>query len=83
MGVPSDDRLPTASSLRQAFNLTNSEADVVLGLAKGRRARDIAAMRGVTIGTLRAQLTSIFLKTNTRRQSELLLLILSDHFHKG
>jgi DNA-binding CsgD family transcriptional regulator len=83
MGVPSDDRLPTVSSLRQAFNLTKSEADVVLGLARGGRARDIAAMRGVSIGTLRSQLRSIFLKTNTRRQSELLLLILSDHFHQG
>jgi DNA-binding CsgD family transcriptional regulator len=80
MSVPSDDRMPTVNGLRQEFNLTKSEAEIVIALAEGRCAREIATMRGVSIGTLRAQLRSIFLKTNTRRQSDLLLLILSDHF---
>jgi len=65
------------TSLRQMFNLTKSEAEIAVALARGHDTDEIAAMRRVSIGTLRVQLRSIFTKTNTRRQSELVALILS------
>lgn len=64
------------SDLRKIFGLTNSEAAIAVELSLGRDIDEIAEMRQVSTGTLRAQLKSIFLKTSTRRQSELVALVL-------
>lgn len=73
---PGDASTEMATSLRQTYNLTRSEAEVAISLAAGHDMHQIAKMRQVSIGTLRAQLRTIFLKTNTRRQSELVIIIL-------
>jgi DNA-binding CsgD family transcriptional regulator len=70
-------RAQQVTNFRQTFNLTKSEAEVAVALSRGHDIDEIADMRRVSIGTLRAQLRSIFTKTNTRRQSELMVLILS------
>jgi DNA-binding CsgD family transcriptional regulator len=70
-------RAQQLTNLCHTFNLTKSEAEISIALARGHDMDEIAEMRGVRIGTLRVQLRSIFGKTNTRRQSELVALILS------
>jgi DNA-binding CsgD family transcriptional regulator len=70
-------RAQQITNIRKTFSLTKSEAEVAVALASGHDVDEIAAMRQVGIGTLRAQLRSIFTKTHTRRQSELVVLILS------
>ncbi|MGH6847552.1 MAG: helix-turn-helix transcriptional regulator [Methylocella sp.] len=69
-------RTPQVPALRQIFGLTNSEAAVAVELARGRDIDEVAAMRRVSTGTVRAQLSTIFAKTGTRRQSELVALVL-------
>lgn len=68
--------LPWEPVLRQAFGCTKAEASVAVALAQGRDIDEIAHMRGVSLGTIRAQIKGIFAKTNTRRQAELVVLLL-------
>jgi len=67
--------LPWEPVLRQAFGCTKAEASVAVALAQGRDIDEIAQMR-VSLGTIRAQIKGIFAKTNTRRQAELVALLL-------
>jgi DNA-binding CsgD family transcriptional regulator/putative component of membrane protein insertase Oxa1/YidC/SpoIIIJ protein YidD len=62
--------------LRHIFGMTRSEADIAALLASGRDIDEIAEARRTSPGTLRAQLRSIFVKTETRRQAELVGLLL-------
>jgi DNA-binding CsgD family transcriptional regulator len=73
---PDEHREPRAVVLRHAFGLTAAEADVALMLARGTDLDEIAAARGVSLGTIRQQLKAIFLKTETRRQAELVALVM-------
>jgi DNA-binding CsgD family transcriptional regulator len=70
-----EDHRPSESLLRSLFGLTRGEAQLALALARGERLRDLAEQRGVSLETVRTQLRSIFLKTDVRRQSELVLLL--------
>ncbi|MFT5799538.1 MAG: DNA-binding CsgD family transcriptional regulator/pimeloyl-ACP methyl ester carboxylesterase [Candidatus Azotimanducaceae bacterium] len=63
--------------LRRAFSLTGAEADVVQSLVECCSVKDIAALRGRSIDTVRAQVKSILSKTETRSQVELVRLALS------
>ena len=63
--------------LRRAFDLTSAEADVVQKLVECCSVKEIAALRGRSIDTIRAQIKSILLKTETRSQVELIRLALS------
>jgi pimeloyl-ACP methyl ester carboxylesterase/DNA-binding CsgD family transcriptional regulator/PAS domain-containing protein len=63
--------------LRNAFNLTPAEAEVMQALAEGRSLNQIAETRGRSIATVRAQVKSVMAKTETRSQSELVRLTLS------
>jgi DNA-binding CsgD family transcriptional regulator len=73
---PDSSRLPAASDLRNIFGLTSSEAAIATELCLGRDLDEIATLRQVTTGTLRTQLKTILFKTGTRRQSELVALLL-------
>ncbi len=66
---------PTARLLRHFFGLTNAEAAIAAAIASGRELDEISRTRGVSLGTLRNQLESIFAKTGTRRQAELVVLL--------
>ncbi|HEX4024282.1 MAG TPA: hypothetical protein VHX52_06195 [Steroidobacteraceae bacterium] len=59
------------------YGLTRAEVEIANALLSGRTVEQIADKRGVTDGTLRVQLKTIFQKTDTRRQSDLLKLLLS------
>ena len=63
--------------LRQAFGLTRAEGDILCHLVDCRSITDIAAERGRSINTIRAQIKSILAKTETHSQIELVRLALS------
>lgn len=63
--------------LRRAFGLTAAEADIVQSLVECCSVTDIAAQRGRSVDTVRAQVKSILAKTETHSQVELVRLALS------
>ena len=64
------------STLRRLYGLTSAEARVAAALATGATVREIAEGAGVTDHTVRWALKQIFAKTDTRRQAELVSLLL-------
>ena len=65
----------SAAELRQRFGLTEAEAEVARLLAQGVTLDGIAKTRGVSIGTVRLQLKSIFGKTDVHKQGQLVALL--------
>lgn len=63
--------------LAAAFDLSPAECRIALLLAEGLALKEIAAQVGVQHDTVRKQLQSIFQKTATRRQADLLRLLLN------
>ena len=61
--------------LRQAFRLTPSEARIALWLAEGKSLEEAAHEMTVAQETARSHLKSIFRKTGTHRQGELVALV--------
>ncbi|WP_206540062.1 helix-turn-helix transcriptional regulator [Leisingera sp. ANG-DT] len=64
-----------ADLLQQEFHLTPAEAAVALQLSRGLSPKQAAKALGVSIWTARSHLRSIFQKTNTHRQGELVSLL--------
>ena len=71
------DRMPEAAlpALAQAFGFSPTEAKVAVKLASGETVAEIAHTHEVSLATVRSQLASIFDKTNTSRQAELVNLL--------
>ncbi|MBO9525494.1 MAG: helix-turn-helix transcriptional regulator [Sphingobium yanoikuyae] len=61
--------------LMRTFRLTPAEADIAIHLAAGMTRADIAARRGVSAETLKAQLRSIYDKTGCNRESQLVRIV--------
>jgi DNA-binding CsgD family transcriptional regulator len=61
--------------LARSFGLTPAEAKLAALIGKGLTLADAAVQLQVSIATVRNQLKAVFLKTDTRRQSDLVLLI--------
>lgn len=74
---PDAERSFSVQRLELAFGLTSAEARLAGRLAAGEDLRSAAAALGITYGTARARLATIFEKTGTRRQSELIRIILT------
>ncbi len=66
---------PTSEPLRKIFDLTPSEARLAVEISAGKSPEEIAEATHVAIGTVRKQLHSIFAKTGTHRQAELVALL--------
>jgi DNA-binding CsgD family transcriptional regulator len=66
---------PSWEAVQKLFQLTPAEAHLALDIAAGRGPDDIAELRGISVRTIRKQLSSVFLKTNTRKQAELVALL--------
>jgi DNA-binding CsgD family transcriptional regulator len=64
--------------LRDWYDLTLAEARVAMLLASGLSVDEIAERLGIGANTARTHLKSIFGKTDTRRQGELIRLLLSN-----
>lgn len=63
--------------LQRIFGLTHAEARLLERLVNGRTPEQAANDNGVVISTVRTQLKSIFAKTNTTRQPELVQRVLT------
>jgi PAS domain-containing protein/DNA-binding CsgD family transcriptional regulator len=72
------ERQPEALGRRlvDLFGLTLAESCLATALATGKRLDEIAEERGVRMPTLRTQLRAILDKTDTKRQSDLMRLLL-------
>ncbi len=68
-------RRVSEASLRSRFCLTPAEAQIALGIADGETLAAVAEARGVSVSTARTQLKSVFVKTGTHRQAELVALL--------
>lgn len=61
--------------LAEAFDLTDSEVGIIRLLMEGLHAKEISVRRNTAEGTVRTQLKSIFLKTGTSGQTELMRIV--------
>jgi DNA-binding CsgD family transcriptional regulator len=68
-------RVPDTKLLGALFAFTPAEMRLAVALARGLDLQSIARTNKTTVGTLRVHLKSIFEKTNTSRQAELILLL--------
>ena len=66
---------PLDRDLTQLFDLTPAEVFVLRRLLEGLSMAEIAALREVSVNTVRNQMRSLFEKTGTRRQAELVALV--------
>lgn len=66
---------PNRAALERIYRLTRTEAKLAVLLGSGATIAEVAETHGVSVATVRTQLRSIFDKTHTRRQAELVILI--------
>lgn len=67
----------TIDLVRRLFALSEAEAELSVALCCGKSMDDVAKARGTSLNTIKSQLKSTFLKTGTKRQSELVSLLLA------
>jgi DNA-binding CsgD family transcriptional regulator len=67
--------IPQADFLEGRFHLTHAEARLVVHLVQGTSLKSSAEALGVKYDTIRSYLKSVFLKTGTHRQAELVLRV--------
>ena len=70
----------SVDSLVTVYSLTPTEAQVAISLANGHSIEEIANLSHHSTHTIRSQLKSVFRKTGTCRQSELIKLLLTGPF---
>jgi len=63
-------------TLQRLYSLTPAESRLAQLLASGNTLKETSEQLGVAMSTVRSQLKSLFAKTNTNRQSELMRLLL-------
>jgi DNA-binding CsgD family transcriptional regulator/PAS domain-containing protein len=68
---------PTVVQLRQKFGMTPAEANFALEISKGDGIQAAADRLSISMGTARTHLSRIFFKTGTRRQAELVRMLIS------
>lgn len=74
---PNQRPIPETILLHQVYGLTRAESRLAQTLMSGATVKEASNELGVMPSTLRSQLKSIFAKTNTNRQSDLIRLLLS------
>jgi DNA-binding CsgD family transcriptional regulator len=73
---PDLDRRRREKNLRSRFSLTSAESRLAVEILKGDGRAAAAKRRGISDATAKTQLASIFDKTGTHRQAELIRLLL-------
>jgi DNA-binding CsgD family transcriptional regulator len=68
-------RVPHATTLMRAFDLSQAEARLAVMVATGASTERVAEELGIGRETVRSQLKAVFAKTATRRQGELVSLL--------
>ena len=66
---------PQPEVLNTLFGLTQAEARLAVYILQGESPAEIAHRNGTSIATVRSQLASVFAKTQTSRQAELVSLL--------
>ena len=74
---PDQEPEPAAGLLRRLYDLTTTEADVALRIARGTDLKEISDELSVSITTVRKHLQHVFEKTDTHRQADLVRLVLT------
>ncbi|MBB3019581.1 DNA-binding CsgD family transcriptional regulator/PAS domain-containing protein [Microvirga lupini] len=72
---PGEERGLDTKTIQKMFQLTPSELRISTGLAKGLDTQQIASQHGIGADTVRYHLKSIFAKTSTRHQAQLVSLL--------
>lgn len=67
----------TAELVRKLFDLSAVEAELAVALCGGQSPDEIATERGRAVSTVRSQIRSLFAKTGTNRQADLIGLLLA------
>ena len=73
--LPRTDGHGAAAAVAELFGLSAAEVRVLGGLLEGSSPAEIATASGTAVATVRSQIKSLFIKTNTSAQTELLLLM--------
>ncbi|WFU32396.1 helix-turn-helix transcriptional regulator [Bradyrhizobium brasilense] len=73
----------SAQVIQGLFDLTPAEARVARGIAAGASVQALAIKAGVTVGTIRQQLKSVFAKTGVSRQAELVGMLVGSALRGG
>ena len=73
---PDNSIAPPAEALTVLYRLTPAEAEVALRVAEGQGLGAVAGQLGVSQNTIKAHLQRVYEKTGTRRQAELVRLLL-------
>jgi DNA-binding CsgD family transcriptional regulator len=68
--------MPQIAFLKDRFDLTPAESRLVARLMTGESLRSCAKALGIKYETLRSQLKSVFQKTKTHRQAELVMVVI-------
>lgn len=71
---PNNDK--SSADVARIFGLTKAEARLTLAIANGVTATEYSAQHGISINTAYSQIKEILAKTGTRRQAELIKLVL-------
>lgn len=66
-----------AELVQRLFGLSDAEACLAVALCAGRTLEEASVERGTTLNTVRSQLKSIFGKTGTNRQADLVSVLLA------
>jgi len=66
---------PSVEAIQALFGATRAEAAVAAALAGGKSIDEFAASQRISLNTARTHLKSIFAKTGTRRQAQLVALL--------
>lgn len=66
----------SSADVARAFGLTKAEAKLTLAIANGMTASEYSEQHGISINTAYSQIKDILAKTGTKRQAELIKLVL-------
>ena len=74
---PEAGQVSATEVLETVYSLTRAEAELVRLLSQGHSLDTVAELRGITMNTARSHLKRVFAKTDTKRQGELVRLVLT------
>src|SRR5690606_4817625 len=67
----------TIDNVQRLFHLSVTEAKLAIALCSGQTLEEFACERGTSIHTVKSQLKSIYLKTGSNRQTQLVAMLLA------
>lgn len=75
--------MPWKQKFKEKFGLTAGEMRIADSLLTGRSLRSCAADLGIAYTTARSQLSAVFQKTHTERQTQLVMLLVEARLQSG